>query len=204
MPWSERAAIVGNLGVVYQVLDYNDSDNSSIDAIKKVRAEYPNAEIVFANRGDRTPDNIPEMSHKDDKLSFVFGVGGEDKKNSSSWILEEWKTPKTPRPWGYYRVLHTVSKHTKLKELIVNPKTCLSMQRHEQRAEYWFVAEGEAAVYTLDTSSDHDLMGCYKQHDSLFIGKNQWHMLCNESDKPLKLIEIQYGENCVEEDIERK
>ena len=136
MPWSERAAIVGNLGVVYQVLDYNDSDNSSIDAIKKVRAEYPNAEIVFANGGDRTPDNIPEMSHKDDKLSFVFGVGGEDKKNSSSWILEEWKTPKTPRPWGYYRVLHTVSKHTKLKELIVNPKTCLSMQRHEPRAEY--------------------------------------------------------------------
>ena len=204
MPWSERAAIVGNLGVVYQVLDYNDSDNSSIDAIKKVRAEYPNAEIVFANGGDRTPDNIPEMSHKDDKLSFVFGVGGEDKKNSSSWILEEWKTPKTPRPWGYYRVLHTVSKHTKLKELIVNPKTCLSMQRHEQRAEYWFVAEGEAAVYTLDTSSDHDLMGSYKQHDSLFISKNQWHMLCNESDRPLKLIEIQYGENCVEEDIERK
>jgi mannose-1-phosphate guanylyltransferase len=78
------------------------------------------------------------------------------------------------------------------------------MQRHEQRAEFWFVAEGEAAVYTLDTSSDHDLMGCYKQHDSLFISKNQWHMLCNESDQPLKLIEIQYGENCVEEDIERK
>jgi len=29
-------------------------------------------------------------------------------------------------------------------------------------------------------------------------------MLCNESDIPLKLVEIQYGENCVEEDIERK
>jgi len=29
-------------------------------------------------------------------------------------------------------------------------------------------------------------------------------MLCNETDQPLKLIEIQYGENCIEEDIERK
>jgi hypothetical protein len=29
-------------------------------------------------------------------------------------------------------------------------------------------------------------------------------MLCNETDTPVKLIEIQYGENCVEEDIERK
>jgi hypothetical protein len=28
--------------------------------------------------------------------------------------------------------------------------------------------------------------------------------LCNETDEPLKLIEIQYGEDCVEEDIERR
>jgi mannose-6-phosphate isomerase-like protein (cupin superfamily) len=28
--------------------------------------------------------------------------------------------------------------------------------------------------------------------------------LCNETNEPLKLIEIQYGENCVEDDIERK
>jgi mannose-6-phosphate isomerase-like protein (cupin superfamily) len=41
-------------------------------------------------------------------------------------------------------------------------------------------------------------------HDYVWIEKNQWHMLCNETDQPLKLIEIQYGEDCVEEDIERK
>jgi mannose-6-phosphate isomerase-like protein (cupin superfamily) len=78
------------------------------------------------------------------------------------------------------------------------------MQRHEQRAEFWFVAEGEASVYTLDNSSDHDLVGTYGSHEYIFISKGQWHMLCNESDVPLKLIEIQYGENCVEEDIERR
>jgi mannose-6-phosphate isomerase-like protein (cupin superfamily) len=159
---------------------------------------------VFANGGDRTDKNIPEMDLADPRLMFEFGVGGFNKANSSSWILEDWKKPKTSRAWGYYRVLHEVGAETKLKELTVAPKTCLSMQRHEQRAEFWFVAEGEAAVYTLDNSSDHDLVAVIRQHDSIFIKRNQWHMLCNETDQPLKLIEIQYGENCVEEDIERK
>ena len=106
----------------------------------------------------------------------------------------------TQRPWGYYRVLHEVGPRTKLKELTVNPKTCLSMQRHDQRAEFWFVAEGEAAVYTLNSSSDQDLKCSMTMHESTFIKVNEWHQLCNETDQPLKLIEIQYGDVCVEED----
>ena len=204
MPLAERRAIVGSLKDVDFTITYNDDDGSSKDAIVQVRQGYPDAEIIFANGGDRTKENIPEMDLVDGNLEFVFGVGGEDKKNSSSWILQEWKAPKTERAWGYYRVLHTVGTGVKLKELTVQPMTCLSMQRHDQRAEFWFVAEGEAAVYTLDTSSDHDHIGTFKAHESIFISKNQWHMLCNETTKPLKLIEIQYGENCVEEDIERK
>jgi mannose-6-phosphate isomerase-like protein (cupin superfamily) len=140
-----------------------------------------------------------------DDVEFVFGVGGENKMNSSSWILEDWKKPKTSRAWGYYRVLHEVGSQTKLKELTVNPKTCLSMQRHDKRAEFWFVAEGEATVYTVDPhSTDRDLMASPARHQSTWIKLNEWHQLCNETNDPLKLIEIQYGENCVEEDIERK
>jgi len=202
MPWTERNTIVANLDPVDATLLFDDSDGSAVDAIRKVKELYPNDQIVFANGGDRTKDNIPEMVFDD--VEFVFGVGGEDKKNSSSWILEDWKKPKTARSWGYYRVLHEVGPQTKLKELIVNPKTCLSMQRHDERSEFWFVAEGEASVYTLDSSSDHDLVGTFTQHQSMFIPRGQWHMLCNETDVPLKLIEIQYGSNCVEEDIERK
>jgi mannose-1-phosphate guanylyltransferase len=100
--------------------------------------------------------------------------------------------------------LHEVGARTKLKELTVNPKTCLSMQKHQSRAEFWFVAEGEAAVYTLDNSSDHDLVGNFKEHEYIWISKGNWHMLCNETDNPLRIIEIQYGDDCVEEDIERK
>ena len=202
MPLQERMAIIGNLKMVDDIVVYNDDDGSSCDAIRLVKQRYPNAELIFANGGDRTRDNIPEMVFDD--VEFVFGVGGTNKQNSSSWILEDWKKPKTGRNWGYYRVLHEVGPKTKLKELTVNPKTCLSMQRHEERSEFWFVAEGQASVYTLDQSSDHDHIGTFNQHEYIFIGRNQWHMLCNETNEPLKLIEIQYGNNCVEEDIERK
>ena len=203
MPLQERMAIVGNLAVVDEVVVYNDDDGSSCDAIRLIKARYPTADIVFANGGDRTQENIPEMIF--DNVEFVFGVGGEDKKNSSSWILEDWKKPRTERTWGYYRVLHEVGSHVKLKELTVNPKTCLSMQRHEQRAEFWFVAEGEATVYTVDPhSTDYDLLASPARHQHTWIQLNAWHQLCNETDEPLRLIEIQYGDNCVEEDIERK
>ena len=202
MPITERVTLIENLKMVNHVILFNDTDNTAIEAIKNVKALYPHDTVVFANGGDRTKENIPEMVVEN--VEFVFGVGGENKANSSSWILEEWKTPKTTRAWGYYRVLHTVGKQTKLKELTVTPKTCLSMQRHDHRAEFWFVAEGEAAVYTLDNSSDHDLVGHFGVHEHIWIANNQWHMLCNETDQPLKLIEIQYGDDCVEEDIERK
>jgi len=202
MPWNERAAIVAALHVVDLVIEFGDDDGTAIDAICKAKEIFPNHEIVFANGGDRTQDNIPEMVFDD--VEFVFGVGGENKMNSSSWILEDWKKPRTTRAWGYYRVLHEVGLHTKLKELTVNPKTCLSMQRHDSRAEFWFVAEGEATVYTVDPhSTDHDILATPSKHQSTWIHLNQWHQLCNETDAPLKLIEIQYGDKCIEEDIQR-
>lgn len=202
MPWHERMTVLDNLHMVDRVIEFDDSDGTACDAIRKVKEMFPNDQIVFANGGDRTSDNIPEMIFDD--VEFVFGIGGDDKKNSSSWILEEWKHPQTERAWGHYRVLHEVGTRTKLKELTVAPKSCLSMQRHAQRSEFWFVAEGEAAVYTLDSATDPDLIGHYSEHQSVWINRNQWHMLCNETEQPLKLIEIQYGEDCREEDIQRQ
>ena len=203
MPWNERLCVVNNLSMVDEVYIFDDTDGSAKSFIRQVRAHYPDAALIFANGGDRTADNIPEMDIQDDNLEFVFGVGGEDKKNSSSWILQEWKAPKTQRPWGYYRVLHEQGQEVKVKELIVYSKTCLSMQRHSDRSEHWFVAEGTATVYTIDQSTDMDLLGEFKKFQHIHIKKNDWHKLCNETDHPLKVVEIQYGDRCVEEDIER-
>ena len=204
MPIMERANILRNIKGVDFVIDFNDLDNSAIHAIWMVRQSYPQDKIIFANGGDRTASNIPEMNIKDDNLEFVFGVGGADKKNSSSWILEEWKAPKTERSWGYYRVLHENDKEVKVKELTVAPGQSLSMQKHQDRAEHWFIVEGTAEVYTINRKSDHELVGVFHKHQSLHINKTEWHQLCNPSSTPLKIVEIQYGDNCIEEDIERK
>ncbi len=59
---------------------FNDDDNTAIEAIRNVKMLYPNDRIIFANGGDRTLDNIPEMDSGVDNIEFVFGVGGEDKK----------------------------------------------------------------------------------------------------------------------------
>jgi cytidyltransferase-like protein len=205
MPWEERATIVAALHDVDRVINFNDSDNSAKDAIRKVREIHPQTQIIFANGGDRTKENIPEMDLLEEMLhlDFVFGVGGEDKKNSSSWILQEWKAPKTERPWGYYRVLHEVP-GMKVKELTVNPGCSLSMQRHNLRAEYWIVSDGQALVNRA-TPLDFELPpATLDKHDQLHVVKQEWHQLTNPHEHPLKIVEIQYGEQCIEEDIERR
>ena len=208
MPFEERATILQNTVGVDSVISFNDNDGTAIELIKKVRRIYPDHPLVFCNGGDRTRDNIPEMEDetlKNDKdLKFLFGVGGSYKANSSSWILDEYKAPKTERPWGYYRVLREYGKQIKLKELVVEPSQALSMQRHKNRKEFWFVAEGNASVYSIDAKGNRKLRNIYSKFDVLDIQDNEWHQLCNEQDVPLKVIEIQHGMECVEEDIERK
>ena len=110
---------------------------------------------------------------------------------------------KTQRQWGYYQVLYENGAQVKVKELTVDPGKRLSMQRHADRAEHWFVAEGIATVYTVNQSTDIELIGQFEKFQYIHISKTQWHQLCNETDQPLKVIEIQYGENCIEQDIER-
>lgn len=207
MPFKERCAIIEELSVVDKVIGFNDSDDSACHAIFQILSTHGSGtKIVFANGGDRTNTTTPEYATYGEMpyVDFVFGVGGEDKKNSSSWILDEWKAPKTERTWGYYRVIHEYDKESKVKELTVEPGQKLSMQRHQHRSEHWFVAEGTATVYTLDSSTDVDLYGTYRKHQSLHIPQGMWHQLANETTEPLKLVEIQYGTECVEKDIERR
>jgi cytidyltransferase-like protein len=203
MPYKDRLSVIRNLKSVNGTVEFNDDDNSSKDAIRKVRLNYPSDRIVFANGGDRTHLDIPEMDIKDDNLEFAFGVGGFNKQNSSSWILQEWKAPKTERPWGYYRILHEAS-GIKVKELTVNPGESLSMQRHQQRAEYWMVSEGSAVVNATTDNGYYLPAKPLEQHQEYHVPVAQWHQLTNPFNEPCKIVEIQYGKNCIEEDIERR
>lgn len=205
MPWEERANILSAIKDVDRVINFDDTDGSAKDAIRKVRSIYPHDKIVFANGGDRTKTNIPEMDVLEEMLhlEFVFGVGGEHKMNSSSWILQEWKAPKTERQWGYYRVLHEVP-GMKVKELTVEPGKSLSMQRHQLRAEYWIVSEGQAVVNSQMPDGYALPPKVLEPHQEYRVPVAEWHQLTNPFDSPVKVVEIQYGDNCIEEDIERK
>jgi cytidyltransferase-like protein len=203
MSFNERVKIVKNIKDVDFTLEFNDDDGSAKSAIKLARQTWPEHKIIFANGGDRTDANIPEMDIVDNNLQFIFGVGGFNKANSSSWILQEWKAPKTERQWGYFRILHQVP-GMKVKELTVEPGKSLSMQRHKLRSEYWIVSEGQCVV-------NSQMIGGYSlppktlsKHQEHNITVGDWHQLTNPFDVPCRIVEIQYGEQCIEEDIERK
>jgi len=197
MSQSERMNIIENLKMVTMTIAFDDSDDSAIDALLKTKEAFPTSGIIFANGGDRTVYNIPEMSLLD--VTFVFGVGGDDKKNSSSSILDDWNTHRTERDWGYWRVLDD-KKTVKVKELVIMPGKSLSNQRHKFRNEAWHVIKGECKIQFDDTAiTTTATMG-----DINIIPIMSWHRAYNDTDEPCHIIEIQSGEQCTEEDIERK
>ena len=85
--WKERAEIIRHLSMVDAVISWEDNDDSACGAIAKCLdiAET----VIFANGGDRGENNTPEVEKygSDHRVQFVWGVGGDDKLNSSSWIL---------------------------------------------------------------------------------------------------------------------
>lgn len=203
MPWAERAAIIKELSVVDEVIDFDDSDGSANFAIYNCLQKYPEHKLIFANGGDRVPDNCPEYIYKNTPwVEFAFGVGGNDKKNSSSWILEEWKNPKTIRDWGWYRVLDDKAGY-KVKELVIEPGKSLSDQRHFLRSEHWYVLKGSCSLRTeyKNITQQIDLT---ELTSGYVIGKEVWHKVTNNTENFCHILEVQYGEQCVENDIERR
>ena len=87
--WVERADIIRHLRMVDAVITVPDDDKgSACGAIAKC-LEIADT-VVFCNGGDRGKTNTPETDKYGDnpRVQFEFGIGGEDKKNSSSWILK--------------------------------------------------------------------------------------------------------------------
>ena len=207
MPFYERKEILESMEGVHKVFGFSDADGTACRAIQKVAWIYPwpVEKIIFCNGGDRTEDNIPEMGFQpiagrpedeDPILEFAYGVGGTDKKNSSSELV------KAQREWGYWQVLKD-NGTTKVKELVIMPGKELSYQRHFKRSEFWLVSEGECTVRQGCEQPEFDtekILTCY-QH--LHIPVGVWHNIKNHTDKVCKIIEIQYGTECIEEDIER-
>ena len=201
MPFKERRTIINNLKMVNEVIDFEDDIiGSATNALVKVKKMYPNDEIAFANGGDRSKDNISEMSVEG--VEFLFSVGGDDKKNSSSWILKNWQYYYEERLWGSFYNLFE-DDQVKVKELIVEPGKGMSFQKHFKRHEIWLVSKGSCVVnYSKDDPDKKENIQLNK-FDHYLVPLGEWHQITNPFDETCHLIEIQYGEACVEDDIER-
>ena len=100
------------------------------------------------------------------------------------------------RPWGYYKILSEGKGH-KIKRIVVYPGRRLSLQRHRQRSEHWFVLSGEGIV----TLGDEDIP--VKAGRSVDIPVYLLHRIVNTGGVDLSVIEIQTGDDLSEDDIER-
>lgn len=201
MPFDERKAVIEQLASVDSVIDFEDDDiGSASNALVKIKELYPDHNIAFANGGDRTKNNIPEMAVNG--IEFLFSVGGDDKKNSSSWILKKWQYYYEERLWGSFYNLFE-EEQVKVKELIVNPGKGMSFQKHFKRNEIWMVSKGSCVVnYSKDDPNKKKNIQLNK-FDHYLVPVGQWHQITNPFEETCHLIEIQYGDACIEDDIER-
>jgi cytidyltransferase-like protein len=201
MPFEERKGIIENLSSVDSVIDFEDDQNgSATNALLKVKKLYPTDNLVFANGGDRNQKNIPEMSVEG--IEFAFSVGGDDKKNSSSWILKKWQYYHEERLWGSFYNLFE-EEQVKVKELVVLPGKGMSFQRHFKRHEIWMVSKGSCIVNYSKKDPNQKQNIQLNKFDHYLVPLGEWHQITNPFEDVCHLIEIQYGEECIEDDIER-
>ncbi len=100
------------------------------------------------------------------------------------------------RPWGSYDVLEDAAGH-KVKRITVQPGKRLSYQRHQKRAEHWFVVSGVCTV-TLEGKELHIGPG-----EHVDIPQGAAHRAENRGTEPMDFIEVQHGTYFGEDDIER-
>lgn len=201
MPFHERKTILESLKNVDLVISFEDDRiGSCINGLEKIQSQFPSDEIIFCNGGDRDSNNIPEMQLEN--INFMFGVGGDTKLNSSSWILKNWSYPFEERIWGSFYNLFE-SDGVKVKELIVKPKSGMSFQRHFKRNEIWLVSSGKCIVNFSENSPEARKEITLNKFDHFIVNKKAWHQITNPFNHDCSIIEIQFGDETVEEDIER-
>jgi cytidyltransferase-like protein len=200
MPFEERKAVLEALRCVDRVIAFDDADGSCIKGLEKIALMNPEAQLIFCNGGDRNITNIPESVVA--SIEFAFGVGGENKKNSSSSILSSWHTNSEERSWGNFSTLIT-KPNIKVKELIVKPNQGMSFQRHLHRSEVWFVFQGACKVFFQSKEDKEAQLVVLGPGDLFQIPVLAKHQIINDGNNDCLIIEIQYGDIVNESDIER-
>ncbi len=100
------------------------------------------------------------------------------------------------RPWGWFMTIDAGPRFH-VKQIVVNPGSKLSLQKHWHRSEHWIVVTGSALV----TRGQEQFL--LRENESTYIPAGEVHRLENPGKVPLRLIEVQSGEYLEEDDIVR-
>ena len=198
MNQNQRKEILEEFKSITEVIIQTSSEKSSSRAIEEFVNNNSNKSICYCNGGDRS--NIKNILESDicQKLgvSLEFGIGGEEKVESSSQLTKNYLGNVEKRPWGNY---HIIAKNTgyQIKEIKVTQGSKLSLQKHEARSEFWQIVKGDSKI-TIE-NQEYFL----KEKEHIYIPKDTIHRIENIGKEELIFIEIQLGEILKEEDIIR-
>ena len=115
------------------------------------------------------------------------------KKNKSKYFK---KKNVFYRPWGKYTNLFH-GKGFLIKELVINPNSSISLQKHIHRSEHWVISTGKARII-VNKKKFLKRVG-----DTVFIPKRSVHRIENPFNKPVEIMEVQMGAVLKETDIIR-
>ena len=100
------------------------------------------------------------------------------------------------RPWGKYTNLFN-GKGFLIKELVINARSSISLQKHNYRSEYWTIISGKPKI-TINSKKFFR-----KPNETAYIPKGSIHRIENPFKKPVKIMEVQLGAILKETDIIR-
>ena len=100
------------------------------------------------------------------------------------------------RPWGSYKNFFK-GKNFLLKELTVNKKSSISLQKHHHRAEHWTVISGKPKI-TIGNK-----IFFKKKNETVFIPKGSIHRIEHIYSETIQIVEAQLGRILKESDIVR-
>jgi cytidyltransferase-like protein len=167
-PWVDRKKILE--AYTPHVHEVDDSDGTVCEALRRIKPDY------FGNGGDRGKTNTPELSVCEELgIEPIFELGGGKYSSSSALNAKQ----RVVTRWGWYDVILDMHK-LKVKMLHLDAGKTLSLQKHHDRSEFFFMPNGEMRV---------NLPGV-------------WHVLQAPDTESLEVLEVQVGVSA-EEDIEK-
>ena len=194
--WSD----IGSWDSVYEVFEKDERGNVRIGNVVDIDSKNC---LFIGEKRLISSIGLEDLFVIETGDSIFIGKKGESQKVKeltsllASQSRKESKDPYTVlRPWGSYTVLEA-AKGYKIKKIVVNPKSRLSLQRHTYRSEHWVVLKGTAFVEVGEESL------ILLQGENVSIPSLTCHRLSNKGDDFLEIMEVQSGEILEEDDIIR-